>query len=58
MSKNSRPPVYFVLGGIFYALLVGYMVHLRAWAAASGVFVYGLALVLGVIYQQLKGQQR
>jgi hypothetical protein len=44
-----------VFGGIFYALLIGYMVNRRAWAAATGVFVYGLALVLGAIYQQVKG---
>jgi len=54
---SNRPPLVFVFGGIFYALLIGYMVGVRAWAAASGVFVYGLALVLGAIYQQVKGSK-
>ena len=54
---SNRPPLVFVFGGIFYALLIGYMVGVRAWAAASAVFVYGLALVLGAIYQQVKGSK-
>jgi|KBSSwiStaDraftv2_1062776.scaffolds.fasta_scaffold3448285_2 hypothetical protein len=56
---SNSPPLPAIFGGIFYALLIGYLVNSRAWGSASAVLVYGLALTLGAVYQKIgKGKSQ
>ncbi len=53
-----NPPVVAIAIGALYAVGISVLINMKAWAAATGIFVYGLALGMGCIHQAIRETRR